>query len=64
MSAPTIKVGRVRLDVFTVGQPMGVKYELVRTEEYRTVNALDALGARGVVSAGGYVSGRGGGGAM
>lgn len=49
MAAPRVKVGRIRLDILRFGQPVGVKDELVRAEEERTVGALDALRPAGVV---------------
>lgn len=51
--APGIEVGRVRLYVFVRwAEPVRVENELVRRKEQAAVRALDALGARAVVTGG------------
>lgn len=52
VAPPRVEVGRVRLDVLGVRQPVRVEDELVRREEESAEGALDALRAGAVVARG------------
>jgi len=49
VAPPRVEVGRVRLHVLGVGQPVRVENELVWREEQVAVGAFDALGSGRVV---------------